>query len=383
MKNKSVLVVYSGWLGDLVWIVPAIHALRTVFRSVSLVVSEVQAPLAQIMRNGLVDEVYIDVAARRLVTARIVRRAALARGIDAFIDLKGRAKTGIYMPWGRGLTVFIPHRKDAREYVLARLVHPGAICMPERNRDHMVDAYLSSLQNLGIKDSAVSFALPFSEQTVNAGDQIIEKEGLRGQRCVALNPGSAQFSKIWPAQNYRQLAEILISDFGCRVVLMGSRDFAPNHNYDLKISRKFFSDGLVTNLVDKTGMDVDAYLLSSGAFTVSVGNDSFANHMAGSAGETDAATPGAVQAANGRWYKANRTVSLFAPTNPIFCRPYDPTGSFNTVVLPDEYPEECSYNRKTHVCPHYGDRFCVDRLHCMQKITVEKVAEAVAKSLGL
>lgn len=383
MNKKSVLVVYSGWLGDLVWIIPSLHALKTVFSSISLVVSEVQAPLAEIMLNGLVDAIYVDIPRRRMAVARDVRCAARAQGIKTYIDLKGRGKTGFYIPWGLGLEIMIPHRKDAREYTLARLVHPGAHCMPERSQGHMVDAYLSGLRDLGIKDTAVSFALPFSEETVNAAHKIIKQEDLHGERCVALNPGSAQFSKIWPAENYLRLAEILTADFGCKVVLMGGRDFAPNDNYDLKTSRKYFVNGNIVNLVEKTGLDIDSYLLSSGVFAVSVGNDSFANHMAGSAGETAAGTPGAVQAENGRWYKANRTVSLFAPTNPVYCRPYDPTGTFNSIVMPDEYPAECVYDREAHVCPHYGDSYCVDRCHCMQNIPVEKVVKAVAKSLGI
>lgn len=382
MNKNSVLVVYAGWLGDLVWIVPAIHALKTVFGSVSLVVSEVQAPLADVLKNGLVDEVFVDTASRRLASARWVRERARAKGIQTFIDLKGRGKTGIYMPWGRHLDLWIPHRRDAREYALARLLHPGASCMAPHPDGHMVDAYLSSLGALGIPRTPVSFHLPFRDETIEEGERIVREEGLRAVKSVALNPGSAQFSKIWPAENFRRLAEILKRDPGCKVVLMGARSFAPNGNYDLNMSREFFAGGQAVNLVERTSLPVDAYLLSSGVFTVSVGNDSFANHMAGSASETDPKTPGAVRAGNGRWYKANRTVSLFAPTNPVFCRPYDPTGMFNTVIVPASYPPDCVYDRQAHVCPHYGDRYCADQAHCMRNITVEQVAEAVGKILG-
>ncbi len=379
--RNHALVVYSGWLGDLVWIVPAIHALKTVFRSVSLVVSEVQAPLAEVMKNGLVEAVYVDVPSGRLASARAVRKAARDKGIETFIDLKGRGKTGVYMPWGRGVQILIPHRRDAREYMLARLVHPWAGCMPPRAEGHMVDAYLSGLGALGVTGTPVSFALPFSGETIDAGERIVKREGLRSDRSVALNLGSAQFSKIWPASSCRRLAEVLAHDLGCKVVLMGARRFAPNQDYDVRTAREFFSDVQVTNLVEETGLAVDAWLLSSGAFAVSVGNDSFANHMAGSAHETQAGMPGAVQAGNGRWYIANRTVSLFAPTNPVFCRPYDPTGAFNTVVVPATYPEACVYDRQAHTCPHYGDRYCADRAHCMGHITVEQVASAVETAL--
>jgi len=381
MKKTRVLVIYSGWLGDLVWLIPTIHALKTAFDSVSLVVSEVQAPLANIMKNGMLDEVYIDTPAQRLASAKAVRHAARAKSIDTFIDFKGRWKTGIYIPWGRGMNVWLPHRSDAREYALSRLVHPRALSMPARSDGHMVDAYLSGLTGLGTQKMPVSFNLPFDADTIREGERIIKEEGLREQKSVALNLGSAQYSKIWPIENIVRLSEILERDMGCKVVLMGAQGFAPNDNYDARMSQEFFSKGQVTNLVEKTSLPVDAYLLSCGAFSVSVGNDSFAGHMAGSANEVRKETPGAIQAQSGRWYKANHTVALFSSTNPVFCQPYDPTGAFSTIVLPASYPADCVYDHKAHTCPHYGDRYCVDRAHCMQHLTVDQVAEAIESKL--
>lgn len=380
-KSESVLVVYSGWLGDLVWIFPAIRALGSAYESVSLVVSEVQAPLAEVLKNGVVDHLYADDSSRRLATAREVRQAARALGTKTFIDLKGRGKTGLYIPWGRGQTVLIPHKSDAREYAFARLLHPGASCLPPRSTGHMVDAYLSGLNGLGIENVPVSFELPFDDAIVSAGEAIIDREGLRDRKSIALNIGSAQFSKIWPAENYKRLAEILEGDLGCKVVIMGARDFSPNGDYDLHTSHDVFSDVPFTNLVEETSLPVDAYLLSSGAFSLVIGNDSFAGHMAGSASEVEQGTDGAVQADNGKWYKGNPTISLFGPTNPLYCRPYDPTDSFNTVVMPETYPDICVYDHKSHICPHYGDRYCVDRAHCMAELKVEQVVAAVDAKL--
>ncbi|MBT3193230.1 MAG: glycosyltransferase family 9 protein [Verrucomicrobia bacterium] len=382
MKKSRVLVVYSGWLGDMIWLVPTIHALKTVFDSISLVVSEVQAPLARIMKNGLLDEVYVDDPSRRLASAKAVRQAARANAIDTFIDFKGRWKTGIYIPWGRDLDIRLPHRRDAREYALSRLVHPRAVSMPARSEEgHMVDAYLSGLSGLVTQPVPVSFNLPFDAETMREGERIAKEEGLREKKSIALNLGSAQYSKIWPIENVVRLSEILEQDMGCKVVLMGARGFAPNDDYDARMSREFFANSSVTNLIEKTTLAVDAYLLSCGALSVSVGNDSFAGHMAGSANEVRSDTAGAVQAANGRWYRANHTVALFSSTNPLFCQPYDPTGTFSTIVLPGSYPDECVYDHKAHTCPHYGDRYCVERAHCMQHLTVDQVVEAIEAKL--
>jgi ADP-heptose:LPS heptosyltransferase len=381
MKDDSVLIIYSGWLGDLVWIIPTIHALKSAFHSVSIVVSKVQAPLAEVMTNGLVAKVYVDTSSDRLRSAQNVRREARAAGTNTFIDLKGRWKTGIYIPWEGGLNVWLPHRQDAREYALSWLVHPLASRLPAREDGHMVDAYLSGLSGLNVQNGPISFKLPFRDETIEAAETIIEQENLRDTKSVSLNLGSAQYSKIWPPEKMVQLAQILKHDMGCKVALMGARTFSPNSNYDMRISKEFFQNDLTVNLVEKTDLAVDAYLLSSDAFSVSVGNDSFAGHMAGSASETHSETKGAIQANDDRWYKANKTVSLFGPTNPVFCKPYDPTGAFNTVVTPQSYPTSCVYDKTSHTCPHYGDRYCSDQAHCMQHITVEQVAAAIADNL--
>lgn len=381
MKKGNVLVIYSGWLGDLVWIIPTLHALKSAFNSVSLVVSKTQAPLAEVFKNGLVDELHVDISSKRLAMARQVRRQVRASDIDTVVDLKGRGKTGIYMPWGGGRELWIPHRNDAREYVLSRLVHPLAKELPARADGHMVDAYLSSLAALGVQDARVTFDLPFSDEIIAEGDRIADEEGLRDANSVVLNIGSAQFSKIWPAASFRRLADVLTHDLNCKVVLMGANDFPPNKDYDLRMSREHFNDGSVINLVEKTSVAVDSYLLSSGVFNVAVGNDSFAGHMAGSASETSPATAGALEAGNGRWYVANHTVSLIGPTNPRFCRPYDPTDTFNSIVSPHPYPPDCVYDRKSHTCPHYGDSYCVERAHCMEQIGVDEVVAAVEAKL--
>ena len=381
MKRDRLLVVYSGWLGDLMWIIPTVHALKSAFEKVSLVVSGVQAGLAEVMKGGLIEDVYIDSPSQRLATARRTREAVLADGTDTFIDLKGRWKTGIYMPWGRKLTILLPHRQDAREHILARLVHPGASTMPARTADHMVDAYLSGLSGLDIQSMPISFDLPFADQAIEAGEEIVKREGLRDRRSVALNLGSAQFSKIWPAENYRRLAEVLTNDLDCKVIIMGAREFVPNDNYDMRAAAETFKGTPFTNLVAETSLPTDSYLLSSGVFTLSVGNDSFAGHMAGSANEVGEDTPGAVRADNGQHFKANHTISLFGPTNPVFCRPYDPTGAFNTIVMPESYPTDCVYDRKAHTCPHYGDKHCLAGAHCMRNLTVDQVVAAVEKKL--
>lgn len=383
MDPAKALLIYSGWLGDLVWIIPTLKALRKQFRTLSLVVSDVQGQLALGLEGTLLDKVYVGSRANRSRVARQVRQDALSSGIGTFIDIKGRGKAGLFIPWRWDVAAFIPDRQDAREYALARLFHPFASSLPPRDASrHMVDAYLGMTSRFGAVNPKVDFQLSFPECTITEADRIVEQEGLRNGRTVAISPGSAQFSKIWPAKNYRALADILHGDMGCRVVIMGARSFSPNGDYDLEVARKHFNDKRFVNLVERTDILVDSHLFQSGAFDVAVGNDSFAGHMAGSATEVEAGSPGASAASDGRCFRANFTVSLFGPTNPRFCRPYDPTGQFNEIVQPANYPANCPYNKNDHVCRHYGDKTCLGGNHCMDGISVEQVVIAVEKQLA-
>lgn len=383
MDRNKALLIYSGWLGDFVWIVPMIKALRTRFKSLSIVVSDVQGPLALGLEGTLLDKVFVGTRRDRAAVAGRIRRDSIAAGIGTFIDIKGRGKGGLFIPWKLNAAVFMPHRRDAREFLLARLLHPFAASLPPKAvQGHMVDGYLGIARFFGAANPAVDFVLPFPDRVIAQANRIIAEEQLRTGRTVAISPGSAQFSKIWPAKNYLALANILHDDMGCRVVIMGAGSFKPNDNYDLEVSRKYFNDARFVNLVEKTDILADSCLLQSGVFNVAVGNDSFAGHMAGSASETPPGTEGAVPAPDGRHFRANLTVSLFGPTNPEFCRPYDPTGQFNAIVKPEKYPATCSYDRCDHICRHYGDRYCTGRNHCMAEITVDQVARAVEQQLA-
>lgn len=383
MDREKALLIYSGWLGDFVWIVPTIKALRKQFKTLSIVVSDIQGPLALGLEGTLLDKVFVGARRDRSTVARQVRHDALAAEIGTYVDIKGRGKGGLFIPWRHDVSVFMPDRHDAREYLLAKLLHPFATSLPQRDSDgHMVDGYLDIARFFGAARPAVDFNLPFPDRIMKEAAGIVEREGLRTGRTVALSPGSAQFSKIWPATNYRALADILHGDMGCKVVIMGARSFSPNGNYDMDVSRNYFSDGKFVNLVEKTDVLVDSCLFQSGIFDVAAGNDSFAGHMAGSASETPAGTPGAAAASDGRHFKANLTVSIFGPTNPRYCRPYDPTDQFNAIVKPDNYPASCLYNRDEHICPHYGDKVCAGIDHCMNSITVEQVAAAIEQQLA-
>lgn len=379
MDKDKALIVYSGWMGDFLWLVPTLRALKTKFSSLTLVVSEQQEVLARSLTGGVVDRVFVDVKKQRKEQREKVKEWAQKTNIGTYIDVVGKWKTSAFIPSKLfGTSVYIPRKADTREYALARILHPLARHLPQRGEEqHLVDAYLEIAKMFGA-EPRVCFDLGYDNRTTAQADEIIEKHDLREQDSVVINLGSAQTSKIWSPQNYRRLADILQHDLKLKVVVMGAQDFKWNDDYDLKAFNSFFKDYEGHVLIHDTSLMVDACLLSLGVINVAIGNDSLAGHMAGYAKEVPADTPGA-RKANGKYYLANYTVSLVAPTNEKFCGVYDPTREFNLVVKPIEYPSNCTtgscdYNQTDHVCPNYGLEHLVSP--CMEKITVDQVVGA-------
>ncbi len=401
MNRDNALLIYSGWMGDFIWLVPTIRALKKKYKSLSLVVSEQEKDLAESLTIGIdrvVDQVFVDIKSKgrayRMLNQHNIRKAAKKADIGTYIDLVGKWKTALCIPWARGADIYYPAEEDAkkREHRIIRWLHKSANLMqPRDKRGHYVDEYFSMLRDFGVDPYPINFNLNYDQDTIDDADKIIGENNLRVSKSVVLNLGSAQFSKTWSSQNFKDLANRLKKK-GYKVVIMGAYDFTWTDHYDRRArDRDFYDyDGLVM-IKPKIPTLVNAYLLNSGVFNVSVGNDSFANHMAGSANEVDKDTKGAVKVETGRYagryFKANtRTVTLIGPTNPLYCNVWDPTGKFHTIIRSKDYVGlrgQCLDSPCTYVlgvdreCSHYTKIKVAGTTPCMNSIKVEQVSHAV------
>jgi len=371
MRDKA-LFITSGWLGDFVWHVPLIRGLTKKF-NLDLVVSEQQEGLARGFEDvGLVGKVYVAKKKGRLKNALEIADLARKQGTKIYIDMVGKFKTGIYIPHMSDSDVFIPSREDAKEYPLAKMLHPFAKTMDSREKGHAVDSYMSVLDFFGIPRVA-DFKLGYSAAVRQEAEGVIRKNGL-DRNFVALNIGSAQFSKIWPVENFLELGKRL-RDQGLGVAFIGAGNFRWNGDYDRKIEKTCLKNDKYV-FIESNSLMVNSCLLSSGVFDVSVGNDSFAGHVAGSANQVFEEFVGTRRASDGRLFFANYSVSLFGPTNSSLYAPYDPTGWFNLVVKPGEYA--CGYDPgKKNICSMYDKYPRGGRSACMSSISVDSVVDAV------
>jgi ADP-heptose:LPS heptosyltransferase len=407
MDKDKVLLLYGGWMGDFIWMMPVIRAMSSHFgaRNLSLLVSEQQGEMAGLLEGKLVDKVHVDVKDERPWNQLRFQKQFKRSGIGTYIDMSGKVATEFSIPYslkdmlGKVATwfsipytsstdIYKPSKIDAKDK-LAQSLHPRAKRMPTRKHTHRVDSYLEALDFFGIKDYKINFDLVYSQETKDKMEKFIAKNQIRERESIVLNLGAAQYSKIWPANRFLMLAlELQKQDY--QVVIMGADHFKWNNHYDRAAAEQWFENkykGII--LVKGTTLEENTYLLRHGGFRLSVGCDSFPNHMAGSANEVDA-TEDAVLIEEGRYarrsFKApTRTLTLMGPTNPDHCHVWDPTNSFHGIIRNGKFPlmsrgcgmELCDYNGFNDTCSNYGKVPVAGISPCMLTLEIGQVLHKI------
>ena len=167
-------------------------------------------------------------------------------------------------------------------------------------------------------------------------------------RYAVLVPATRWETKCWPPERFGRLARLIQDRHGLTSVLVGgSSDFDIGQKSVEASCLPSDATPAARNLCGKTTLRQLAALIDRAALVVTA--DSTPMHMA---------------AAHQR-----PLVALFGPTNPARTGPY---ARLDDVERLDLACSPC-YLRKLSQCPHSHT--------CMQDLTVEKVAEAVARRL--
>jgi heptosyltransferase-1 len=214
---RSILILRTSALGDIVHCLPVASALRAAFPSARLgwVVEEPFLPL--VASHPAVDEA-IPVSLRRwrhrpLAVATRGELATLRRRLRAFdaevaLDLMGNHKAGALALLSGARHRVGPVRRERREPSSALWINrPAAV-----GGEHAVDRALSLLAALGVAPRPADFA----------GAALLPDAGAAAARppgYVALQPGAGWGNKRYPTAWWGQVARALAAD-GARVVAL-------------------------------------------------------------------------------------------------------------------------------------------------------------------
>lgn len=254
------------------------------------------------------------------------------KGFD-LVFLLHRSFTRTLLCYLAGIPQRIGYFTKKRAFLLTKSIIPSSTQM------HKVEYFLDIARSCGMKVKNKDYEFFVSEKDKRALDAMLEEHGLSDNDFfVVINPGGNWELKRWPKENFALLADRLIEEFGCKVIISGAES-------DLRLAKDIAS--LMRRepvmLCGKTSLGQLAALMSKANIVVS--NDSGPMHIAVS--------------------QKARTIALFGPTNPQITGPY---GQGDYVVI-----------RKEVGCQTPCYELDCDKNRCMQAIEVDDVFEAAKK----
>ncbi|MBL8180492.1 MAG: lipopolysaccharide heptosyltransferase II [Blastocatellia bacterium] len=337
----KILVRGTNWIGDAVMSIPALRELRRIFPDDTITLHTRSWADGLFQDASFIDEIVSYEKAKWPVRDILDNSKFLKRDLyDLAVILPNSFESAI--------TTFltkIPRRigynKDVRGLLLT-----DPIPVPEwKNRRHEAYYYLNLIQNVERvvlnRETVGRFeydgSLEVSDERREAARQFLADNGVDlSKPTVAFGVGSANSrAKRWPLENYARLAEMVISDVGQNVVVVGSKD-----EVETAAEVQACSKLPLVNIAGKTDLALAAALLSEVDLMVS--NDMGLSHIAPAVG--------------------TKTIVLFGPTDPETTRPF----ASNAFVLRE--PVECT-PCMLRDCP-------IDH-RCMTRLTPERVFDVV------
>jgi heptosyltransferase-2 len=340
-KVKNVLIIMMGGIGNMIFLTPALKALRKALPSstFSFLLGSYSAEKA-VEGSHLIDQKII-IEPKKFTglqgNMRLIRKLRQEN-----FDLS-MTSTGTN-PLKSGLLCALAGIKYRLGENINRKGFFYNLRVPFDKNQHEVESNIHLIQRLGIEVEDRSLFIQRSKEDKNYAQKYFAQNNLEGKLVAGVHPGSGIHQagfKRWAKERFSQLADRLISDWGASVILFGG---AEETKLAEDINGMMRSQPLL--MTGKTTLSQTAALIEKCSLFIS--NDSGLLHVAS-----------AVKAP---------VVGIFGPTDPGRTGPY---------------PDSSAVIRKDMACsPCYaGKPVRCDHTECLSSITVNDVIEKVKQKL--
>jgi predicted lipopolysaccharide heptosyltransferase III len=333
---RNILIIKLRYIGDVLLATPTVRAIKTARPDVRVTMLVNRGTEDVLSGNPDMDEIVIldkeSLAEQWQLIAGLRRRR-----FDTVIDLTDGDRAA-FLSWISGAPVRIgfndEHRWRGRFYTQVVQPAPGV--------RHRIDRDLEALKPLSIQAGSKDLQLWLMPEEANSADQLLDQLGVqRSQSIVILQPGARYWFKAWPSERFAELADRLTSQYGCQVLIGGSRQES-----DLAEQIRQMAKSRPIIMAGRTTIKQFAAIAKKSALFV--GNDSGAMHIASAVG-----TP---------------VVALFGPSSPV---EWGPRGGATEVIYKGLDCRTCF-----HPICHRGEQ------NCMKLIAVDEVMSASGRLMG-
>lgn len=225
---QKIVVRGTNWIGDAVMTIPALRSLRAVFPDAEISLLTRSWADGVFRDADFIDRILsFDPSGSRRRDLRAERRLLKSEGFDAGILFTNSFASALALGFGKVGRRF-GYSTEGRKFLLT-----DPIEVPSwKNERHEVNYYLNlvaaAVGRLGREapTSEPDIALPVSSARRESAMSMLQTAGARsGAPVVVMGAGSANSTaKRWPAESYAALNDLLQSEIGANVVLLGSAD---------------------------------------------------------------------------------------------------------------------------------------------------------------
>jgi len=341
-KVKNILIIMMGGIGNMIFLTPALKALRKALPSstFSFLLGPYSAEKA-VEGSNLIDQKIIIEPKKFTGLSGNIRLIQKLRQENFNLSI---TSTGTN-PLKSGLLCTLAGIKYRLGENINRKGFFYNLRVPFDKNQHEVESNIHLIQRLGIEVEDRSLFIQRSKEDKNYAQKYFVQNNLEGKLVVGVHPGSGIHQagfKRWAKERFSQLADRLISDWGASVILFGGTE-------ETKLAEDI--NGMMRSqpllMTGKTTLSQTAALIEKCSLFIS--NDSGLLHVAS-----------AVKAP---------VIGIFGPTDPGRTGPY---------------PDSSAVIRKDMTCsPCYaGKPVRCDHTECLSSITVNDVIEEVKQRLN-
>ncbi len=218
---NNMLIIKLRYIGDVLLATPTVRAIKAARPDVRVTMMVNRGTEDVLSGNPDMDEIVIldkgSLAAQWRFIAGLRRRR-----FDTVIDLTDGDRSA-FLSWISGAPVRIgfndEHRWRGRCYT--------QVIQPVPGMRHRIDRDLEVLKPINIQAGSKDLQLWLTPEEEDSADQLLDQLGVqRSQSIVMLQPGARYWFKAWPSERFAELADRLMSQYGCQVLIGGSDRFS-------------------------------------------------------------------------------------------------------------------------------------------------------------
>jgi heptosyltransferase I len=211
---NSVCILRLSALGDVTHVVPMLRTLQQAWPAARLtwVIGKLEHRLVGDMPG--VEFIVFDKGSGRKAYGEL-RRALSGRRFDVLLHMQVALRANLASALIRA------DRRIGYDRARSKDLHGLFIRerIPQRSGEHVLDAFASFLEPLGLRQSEVRWGIPLPEEALAFASQALPGE----QPTLLISPCSSHVRRNWHAAGYAAVADHAVRRHGWRVLLCGGR----------------------------------------------------------------------------------------------------------------------------------------------------------------